>query len=68
VPLRQLAGELEPALGRSGQLTQHNSARDRCRIGVAVLLGRVARAPPAAATASACLGRRAVVVAGGRIR
>jgi hypothetical protein len=40
VPLRQLAGELQPALGRSGQLTQHNGPRDRCRIGVAVLLGR----------------------------
>jgi hypothetical protein len=40
VPLRQLAGELQPALGRSGQLTQHNRARDRCRIGVAVQLGR----------------------------
>jgi hypothetical protein len=67
VPLRQLAGELQPALGRSGQLTQHNGARGRCRIRVAVLLGRGARAPAPAAAVSARPGRCAVI-AGGRIR
>ena len=37
IAFRQLALELEPALGRTGQLSQHNGARHRRRVGVPVL-------------------------------
>ena len=64
VALGQLAGELQPALGRVCQLAQDNGPRDSCGVRVAV---QVAVQLGGRTRAAAVPGPVCVVNAGGRI-